>query len=30
VNAWNERGSDERNAAAGLLWERRKEICLEW
>jgi hypothetical protein len=26
----HERGSDERNAAAALLWKRRKQIRLEW
>jgi hypothetical protein len=29
-NAWRQRGSDERNAAAALLWKRRREIRLEW
>ena len=26
----HEKGSDERNAAAPLLWRRRQEIRLEW
>jgi hypothetical protein len=26
----HEKGSDERNAAAALLWRRRREIRLEW
>jgi hypothetical protein len=29
-NSWKERGSEERNAAAELLWKRRREIRLEW
>lgn len=29
-NAWKEKGSDERNAAAALLMKRRREIRLEW
>jgi hypothetical protein len=29
-NAFKERGSDERNAAAALLWKRRREIRFQW
>jgi hypothetical protein len=29
-NAWKQKGSDERNAAAELLRKRRHEIRLEW
>jgi hypothetical protein len=29
-NAWKQKGSDERNAAAALLRKRRHEIRLEW
>jgi hypothetical protein len=29
-NAFKEKGSDERNATATLLWKRRREIRLEW
>jgi hypothetical protein len=29
-NAFKEKSSDERNAAAALLWKRRREIRLEW
>jgi hypothetical protein len=29
-NAWNTKGSDERNAAAALLWKKRREIRLHW
>jgi hypothetical protein len=29
-NAWSEKGSDERNAAAALLRKRRREITLPW
>ena len=28
--AWDRRGSDERRAAAALLWKRRREIRLQW
>ena len=29
-HAWEQKGSEERNAAAALLWKRRREIRLEW
>jgi hypothetical protein len=29
-HAWEERGSPERDAAAALLWKRRREIRLHW
>jgi len=29
-NTFKEKGSEERNAAAALLWKRRKEIRLTW
>lgn len=29
-NAWEQRGSDERNAAAALLRRRRREVRLQW
>jgi hypothetical protein len=28
--AWKQKGSDERNAAAALLFKRRREIRLTW
>jgi hypothetical protein len=29
-NVWKVKGSEERDAAAALLWKRRREIRLEW